>query len=57
MNRRVVAVDMMNDIFDIIKKSLQKKNLKRYVNLENNVLRCVECVEWMVIHKLTGGII
>jgi len=38
MNRRVVAVDMMNDIFDIIKKSLQKKNLKRYVNLENNVL-------------------
>ena len=45
MNRRVVAVDMMNDNLDIIKKSLQMENLTRYVNLENNVLRYVECVE------------
>ena len=46
MNRRVIAVDMMKDNLDIIKKSLQMENLTRYVNLENSVLRYVECVEW-----------
>ena len=46
MNRRVIAVDMMKDNLDIIKKSLQMENLTRYVNLENSVLRYVECVKW-----------
>ena len=46
MNRRVIAVDMMKDNLDIIKMSLQMENLTRYVNLENSVLRYVECVAW-----------
>ena len=46
MNRRVIAVDMMKDNLDIIKKSLHMENLTRYVNLENSVLRYVKCVEW-----------